>query len=145
MRIRIIGVNPLCAVLSTFSLHCGYHEAMRREIEGITIADTKKNSQMLSERLGEFTTHDSYPRENPIVCNPQGIFEWQNGSKWTIDTAENPGAGAGGTRQFGHFSEYSKFPQTTVKNDVKTMTAAMPLFFAEFKSMMPEAAQPPNE
>ena len=118
VRIRIIGVKPLCAVLSTFSLHCGYHEAMRREIEGITIADTKKNSQMLSERLVEFTTHDSYPWENPTVRNPQGIFEWQNGSKWSIDTAENPDAGVGGTRQFGHFSEYSKFPQTTVKNDV---------------------------
>jgi hypothetical protein len=51
----------------------------------------------------------------------------------------------GGTRQFGHFSECSKFPQTTVKNDVKTMTAAMPTFFAEIKSMMAEAEQPPNE
>jgi hypothetical protein len=100
---------------------------------------------MLSERLGEFTTHDSYPWENPIVRNPQGIFEWQNGNKWSIDTAENPDAGVGGTRQFGHFSECSKFPQTTVKNDVKTMTAAMPTFFAEIKSMMAEAEQPPNE
>jgi hypothetical protein len=79
------------------------------------------------------------------VRNPQGIFEWQNGSKWTIDTAENPDAGVGGTRQFGHFSECSKFPQTTVKNDVKTMTAAIPSFFAEIKNMIAEAEQPPNE
>jgi len=80
-----------------------------------------------------------------LCATPQGIFEWQNGSKWSIDTAENPDAGVGGTRQFGHFSECSKFPQTTVKNDVKTMTAAMPTFFAEIKSMMAEAEQPPNE
>ena len=72
VRIRTVGVKPRRAGLSTFSLHCGYHEAMRREIEGITIADTKKNSQMLSERLGEFTTHDSYAWENPIVRNPPG-------------------------------------------------------------------------
>jgi len=139
VRIRIVGVKPRRAGLSTFSLHCGYHEAMRREIEGITIADTKKNSQMLSERLGEFTTHDSYPWENPIVRNPQGIFEWQNGSKWTIDTAENPDAGVGGTRQFGHFSECSKFPQTTVKNDVKTMTAAMPSFSGDDTTCIAES------
>jgi hypothetical protein len=51
----------------------------------------------------------------------------------------------GGTRQFGHFSECYQFPQTTVKNDVKTMTAAISSFFAEIKNMMAEAEQPPNE
>jgi hypothetical protein len=51
----------------------------------------------------------------------------------------------GGTRQFGHFSECYQFPQTTVKNDVRTMTAAMPSFFTEIKSMITEAEQPPDE
>jgi len=58
---------------------------------------------------------------------------------------ESQQAGVGGTRQFGHFSECYQFPQTTVKNDVKTMTAAMPSIFAEIKNMMAEAEQPPNE
>lgn len=126
LRVRIIGVKPRRAGLSTFSLHCGYHEAMRRPIEGITIADCKKNSEMLIEKLGEFTGHDSFPWENPLVRNPSGEFEWANGSKWTIDTAENPDAGVGGTRQFGHFSEVAKYPQTEKKNDKKTMAAALP-------------------
>lgn len=128
MKIRIVAVKPRRAGLSTFSLHCGYHEAMRRPIEGITIADCSKNSEMLIGKLGEYSGHDSYPWDNPIVRSPQGEFEWLNGSKWTIDTAENPDAGVGGTRQFGHFSECSKYPQTKVKNDKKTMTAALPSF-----------------
>lgn len=126
IRIRIVGVKPRRAGLSTFTLHCGYHEAQRRPIEGITIADCKKNSEMLTEKLGAFSGHDSFPWENPVVRNVSGFFEWANGSKWTVDTAENPDAGVGGTRQFGHFSECSKYPQTKIKNDVKTMTAAMP-------------------
>lgn len=126
LRIRIIGVKPRRAGLSTFSLHCGYHEAMRRPIEGITIADCKKNSGMLIEKLGDYTTHDSFPWENPLVRNPAGEFQWANGSLWTIDTAENPDAGVGGTRQFGHYSEVSKYPQTEKKNDKKTMAASLP-------------------
>jgi hypothetical protein len=126
IKIRIVAVKPRRAGLSTFSLFCGYHEAMRRPIEGITIADCAKNSAMLVEKLGEYSNHDTFPWQNPLVRNPEGYFQWQNGSTWTIDTAENPDAGVGGTRQFGHFSECSKFPQTKVKNDKKTMTAALP-------------------
>lgn len=126
LRVRIIGVKPRRAGLSTFSLFCGYHEAMKRPIEGITIADCKKNSTMLIEKLGEYTSHDDFPWENPLIRNPSGEFEWSNGSLWTIDTAENPDAGVGGTRQFGHYSEVSKFPQTEKKNDKKTMSASLP-------------------
>ncbi|MCW1885527.1 hypothetical protein OKA04_12375 [Luteolibacter flavescens] len=127
-RIRIIGVKPRRAGLSTFSLHCGYHEAQRRTIEGITIADCKENSAMLTERLADYSGHDSFPWDNPLVQDATGTKAWANGSKWTVDTAENPDAGVGGTRQFGHMSEVSKYPQTEKKNDRKTITAAMPSF-----------------
>lgn len=128
IKIRIVAAKPRRAGLSTFSLFCGYHEAMRRPIEGLTIADCRKNSEMLVEKLREYTHHDSFPWANPLVRDPEGYFQWQNGSSWTVDTAENPDAGVGGTRQFGHFSEASKYPQTRVKNDRKTMTAALPSF-----------------
>lgn len=126
VRIRIVGVKPRRAGLSTFSLHCGYHEAQRRPIEGITIADRRENSAMLTERLADYSGHDSFPWENPLTQDVTHSKAWANGSKWVIDTAENPDAGVGGTRQFGHFSECSKFSQTEKKNDVKTMTAALP-------------------
>lgn len=126
LRIRLIGVKPRRAGLSTFSLHCGYHEAQRRPIDGITIADCKDNSEMLTEKLEEFSGHDSFPWENPLIRNTAGEYGWANGSSWVIDTAENPDAGVGGTRQFGHFSEVSKYPKTQVKNDKKTMSAALP-------------------
>lgn len=128
LRIRIVPVKPRRAGCSTFSLHCGYHEAMRRTIEGITVADVKENSEMLMARLVDYTGHDSFPWGNRIVKDAAHSIAWSNGSKWTVDTAENPDAGVGGTRQFGHFSEVAKYPQTTVKNDVKTMTAALPSF-----------------
>lgn len=126
IRIRIVGVKPRRAGLSTFSLHCGYHEAQRRPIAGITIADCKKNSAMLTERLADYSGHDSFPWDNPLVKDTDATKEWANGSTWEIDTAENPDAGVGGTRQYGHFSECSKYPQTEKKNDRKTMTAALP-------------------
>jgi len=125
-RIRIIGVKPRRAGLSTFSLFCGYHESQKRPIEGITIADCSDNSEMLTEKLSEFSSHDSFDWENRLIKDVAGEKAWSNGSTWTIDTAENPDAGVGGTRQFGHFSEVAKFPQTRIKNDVKTMTAALP-------------------
>lgn len=126
LRIRLIGVKPRRAGLSTFSLECGYHEAQRRPINGMTIADQKENSAMLTEKLADFTTHDSFPWNNPLVQNTDASKAWMNGSTWTIDTAENPDAGVGGTRQFDHYSECAKYPQTEKKNDVKTMTAALP-------------------
>lgn len=145
IKVRIVGVKPRRAGLSTFSLFCGYHECQRRAIEGITIADCKDNSEMLVGRLGEFTSHDSFPWENPLVRNPAGEFEWSNGSRWTIDTAENPDAGVGGTRQFGHFSECSKYPQTEKKNDKKTMAAVLPSLNGEgtiaIAESTPEGAQ----
>jgi hypothetical protein len=125
-RIRLIVVKPRRAGCSTFSLHCGYHEAQRRPIEGITIADCGDNSKMLMERLADYSGHDSFPWDNPLTADNTSNKAWANGSSWVIDTAENPDAGVGGTRQFGHFSEVAKYPQTTVKNDVKTMTAALP-------------------
>jgi hypothetical protein len=126
LRIRIVAVKPRRAGLSTFSLFCGYHESMRRPIEGITIADCKDNSEMLTEKLTEYSTHDSFPWGVRQTQDATGEKAWSNGSRWVVDTAENPDAGVGGTRHFGHFSEVAKFPQTRVKNDVKTMTAALP-------------------
>lgn len=139
VRVRIVGVKPRRAGLSTFSLHCGYHEAQRRPIEGITIADCKKNSAMLTERLADYSGHDSFPWNNPLTQNTDGSKAWANGSKWEIDTAENPDAGVGGTRQFGHFSECSKYPQTEKKNDRKTVTAAMPALDGDDTTVIAES------
>lgn len=144
VRIRIVAVKPRRAGLSTFSLHCGYHEARRRPIEGMTIADCKKNSEMLTERLEDYSGHDSFPWENTLTRSTS-TKAWSNGSTWTIDTAENPDAGVGGTRQFGHFSECAKYPQTEKKNDRKTMTAALPAFNGDdtvcIAESTPEGAQ----
>ena len=145
VRIRIVEVKPRRAGCSTFALHCGYHEARRRPIDGLTIADKRENSAMLMERMSDYTAHDSFPWENIQTQNATSSLAWSNSSVWTIDTAENPDAGVGGTRHFGHFSECAKFPQTATKNDVKTMTAALPSFNGDdticIAESTPEGAQ----
>ncbi|MEY3895199.1 MAG: hypothetical protein RLZZ214_718 [Verrucomicrobiota bacterium] len=126
IRVRIIVTKPRRAGCSSFVEHIGYHSAMNSPIEGITISDNKEHSAEAMQKLGSYGQSDSYPWGVRVVTNPAHSISWSNGSKWTVDTAENPDAGAGGTYQFAHCSETSKWPQTTTRNDVKTMTCLAP-------------------
>ena len=83
-------------------------------------------SVSLLDKLKTYSTNDSYPWEITVVSNPAASIEWSNGTKWTIDTAENSNAAVGDTNQLGFFSEVSKWPQTTAKNDAKVMAAVLP-------------------
>jgi hypothetical protein len=126
IRVRIIVTKPRRAGCSSFVEHIGYHSAMNSPISGITISDNKDHSAEAMQKLGSYAASDSYPWGVRIIANPAHSIAWSNGSTWVVDTAENPDAGAGGTYQFAHCSETSKWPQTTTKNDVKTMTCLAP-------------------
>jgi hypothetical protein len=128
IRVRILVTKPRRAGCSSFVEHIGYHDAMRRPIEGLTIADDKEGSKAAMAKLQSYGEYDSYPWKITVVQDSTASISWSNGSKWTVDTARNPDAGAGDTRQFGHMSETSKWPQTTTLNDERTMTCAMPTF-----------------
>jgi hypothetical protein len=99
---------------------------MREPIDGITISDNKKHSAEAMAKLASFTGTDLYPWGVTQTASNSNSISWSNGSSWTVDTAENADAGAGGTYHFAHCSETSKWPQTTAKNDVKTMTCLAP-------------------
>jgi hypothetical protein len=126
IKVRIIEVKPRRAGCSTFASHVLYHEAMRRPCEGITISDIKPHSKELLDKLREYSKTDTYPWNNQLIQDSANALGWANGSKWTVDTAENPDAGVGGTRQLFHGSESSKWPQTEKKNDKATMAAVLP-------------------
>jgi hypothetical protein len=126
IRIRIIVTKPRRAGCSSFAAHIGYHAAQARAIEGITISDIKLHSEELLDKLKDYGNTDSYPWKNNRTQSATYSIGWDNGSKWSVDTAENSDAGVGGTRQFGHFSEVSKWPQTNSKNDKKVMAAVIP-------------------
>lgn len=126
IRVRVIAVKPRRAGCSTFANHVIYHEGMKRPIEAITISDIAKHSEELIEKTKAYEKGDTFPWGNHRVQNAQKSMAWENGTKWTVDTAENSDAGVGGTRQGGHFSEVSKWPQTNVKNDKKTMASVLP-------------------
>lgn len=125
-KIRIIVVKPRRAGCSSFASHIVYHHGMRRPIEGISISDVKEHSAEIMAKLRDYSKTDSFPWGHKIIQSATHSLAWSNGTKWTIDTAENPDAGVGGTRQAGHFSEVSKWPQTAQRNDKKTMAAVLP-------------------
>lgn len=125
-KVRIIIVKPRRAGCSSFASHIVYHHGMRRPIEGISISDVKEHSAEIMSKLRDYSKTDNFPWHNTISQSASHSLAWSNGTRWTIDTAENPDAGVGGTRQAAHFSEVSKWPQTTQRNDKKTMAAVLP-------------------
>jgi hypothetical protein len=125
-KVRIIVVKPRRAGCSSFASHIVYHHGMTHPIEGISISDVKEHSAEIMAKLRDYSKTDAYPWGHSIVQSASASLAWSNGTKWTIDTAENPDAGVGGTRQAGHFSEVSKWPQTQTRNDKKTMAAVLP-------------------
>lgn len=126
VKVRIIVVKPRQVGCSSFASHILYHHGMRRPIEGISISDVKGHSMEIMDKLRSYSTNDSYPWGTKIVQDSTSELTWSNGTHWTVDSAENPNAGVGGTRQAGHFSEVAKWPQTTTRNDKKTMSAVLP-------------------
>ena len=126
VKVRIICVKPRQVGCSSFASHILYHYGQQRPIEGISISDVKKHSEEIMAKLKDYSNSDHYPWGNTLSgCSSDGL-EWSNGTKWTVDTAENPDAGVGGTRQAGHFSEVAKWPQTAKRNDKTTMASVMP-------------------
>lgn len=145
IRVRIIVTKPRRAGCSSFVEHIGYHNAMVSPIEGITISDCKEHSADALKKLQDYAIYDSYPWNVREVKDSAHSVAWSNGSRWTVDTAQNPDAGAGGTYQFAHCSETSKWPQTQTMNDVKTMTCLTPsvsgLNTVMFSESTPEGAR----
>jgi hypothetical protein len=126
VKIRIIVTKPRRAGCSTFGAHILYHHGRKTRCDGIAISDKKEHSTSLLDKLKAYSSNDAYPWGIAIVANPSQSIEWTNGTKWTIDTAENSNAAVGDTNQLGFFSEVSKWPQTTAKNDAKVMAAVLP-------------------
>lgn len=124
-KVRIIVVKPRRAGCSSFASHIVYHHGMRRPIEGISISDVKEHSQEIMAKLKDYSQTDSYPWGNKLRQIATHSLAWSNGTKWTVDTAENQDAGVGGTRQAAHLSEVSKWPQTN-ERDKLVMSSILP-------------------
>jgi len=126
VKTRIICTKPRRAGCSTFVGHILYHHGMRQPVEGIAIADKSEHSEALLNKLSAYEGADAYDWGVKVLKDPSSSIEWSNGTKWTIDTAQNSNASVGDTNQVGFFSETSKWPQTTRKNDDAVMAAVLP-------------------
>lgn len=125
-RVRIVCVKPRQVGCSSFSSHILYHHSRRWACEGLTISDVAEHSGALMEKLVEYTKHDEFPWGIRLERDVAQGLKWSNGTRWELDSAENPKAGIGGTRQLFHASEVSKWPKTAIKNDRRTMGAVLP-------------------
>jgi hypothetical protein len=145
VKIRIICVKPRQVGCSSFASHILYHHGMRYPIEGISISDVRGHSEEIMAKLKEYSTADRYPWGTKLIQSATYSLAWSNGTRWAVDSAENPDAGVGGTRQGGHFSEVAKWPQTATRNDRKTMAAVLPSLSGDgtvvFAESTPEGAQ----
>ncbi len=126
VKVRIICTKPRRAGCSTFAAHILYHHGMRQPCDGVAISDRRDHSESLLGKLEAYAVSDKYPWGVTMTANPAHSIEWSNGTKWTVDTAENSNAAVGDTNQVGLFSEVSKWPQTTIKTDTKVMAAVLP-------------------
>ena len=144
VKVRIIVTKPRRAGCSTFAAHILYHHGMKVPCEGIAIADKKEHSEALLKKLKSYQGADSYPWEVQMIADPLHSIEWSNGTKWNVDTAQNPNASVGDTNQLGLFSETSKWPQTTQRNDKVVMAAVLPTLSGSdsvaFSESTPEGA-----
>jgi hypothetical protein len=145
VKVRIICVKPRQVGCSSFASFVLYHMGMAKPIEGISISDVRGHSEEIMAKLKEYSAADRYPWGNRLIQSATHSLAWSNGTRWSVDSAENPDAGVGGTRQAGHFSEVAKWPQTTTRNDRKTMAAVMPSLSGDgtvvFAESTPEGAQ----
>lgn len=122
---RMVVVKPRQVGCSTFATHIGYHHCQQRRITGIVISDLTRNSQKLLEKVRDYQYRDKYPWPNKMH-EKAGVITWSNGSELVIDSAENPKAGIGQTRQFAHVSEIGKWQKSGAKQDKKLMEALLP-------------------
>lgn len=127
-KIWMICVKPRQVGCSTFAQHIVYHFAQSLEhgAEGIVISDIKDHSEELLKKLKLYGKVDVFPWGHRMTSATKSSVAWDHGASFDVDTAENPDAGIGGTRQAAHFSEVAKWPATTVKNAEKTMAAVLP-------------------
>jgi hypothetical protein len=126
VKVRIIVVKPRRAGCSSFASHICYHHGQSTPVEGISISDIDLHSKEIMEKLSGYSKTDTFPWDNPQVKDIAHSLAWRNGTKWTVDSAQNKDAGIGGTRQVGHFSEVSKWPKTQTRNDKATMASVLP-------------------
>lgn len=143
LKIRIICVKPRQVGCSTFAQHILYHFGQCQPVAGIVISDVKEHSSDLLQKLKAYGKTDRFPWGHSMRSTSKTV-SIDNGTEWTVDSAENPDAGVGGTRNAGHFSEVAKWPNTTVKNAEKTMAAVLPSINGEpsvcFAESTPEGA-----
>lgn len=122
---RILVCKPRQVGCSTFATHIGYHHCRKNHTTGIVISDLSRNSQKLLEKTRDYQHRDRLDWGN-TMREKAGVLSWSNGSELVVDTAENPKAGIGQTRQLAICSEVGKWPKSGVKNDKRLMEAMLP-------------------
>ena len=122
----MVVCKPRQTGCSTFGAEMMYHHSMTAKVRGITISDKADSSKKLMLKVRDFSMRDQFPWGTAIKSQKTHAMEWTNGSTWEIDSAQNPRAGIGDTRQAFHASEVGKWQKTGVVADSQIMSAVLP-------------------
>lgn len=110
----ILALKPRQKGSSTKSTHTVYHQARKRRLNALILADKEDTTHLMLKMVDNHSERDDYAWGNEIYVKTEGA-ECTNGSVITGLTAGGKDPGIGGTRQIGLFTEVAKYGDDTKK------------------------------
>lgn len=124
--IRLVFLKPRQVGSSTVSGHICYHHSRRYRIDGILMADESSRTDKVWEIFNSYPNHDNFNHhwDSTHSSNTErSVFTYSDGQEglWERDTANDPKAGAAGTRQAVWLSEVGRYAKTGTRQDTKVI------------------------
>lgn len=125
---RLMGLKPRQVGSSTFFGHICYHHSRRFKVNGMIIGDEASRTVKLWDMFTGYKDRDTFPWDSTVSYNTERCtFTYADGStgEWEHDTANDPKAGIGGTRQAMLYTEAARYSKTGQRTDTKVITASL--------------------
>ena len=124
--IRLVFLKPRQVGSSTCTGHICYHHSRRYRIDGMLMADESSRTDKIWEIFNSYAKHDNFIThwDSQHQSNTErAIFTYNDGQEglWERDTANDPKAGASGTRQAVWLSEAGRYSKTGTRQDTKVI------------------------
>jgi hypothetical protein len=124
--IRLVFLKPRQVGSSTVTGHICYHHSRRYRVDGILMADESSRTDKIWEIFNSYPKHDHFTPhwDSSHTSNTErAVFTYNDGQEglWERDTANDPKAGAAGTRQVAWMSEAGRYSKTGQRQDTKVI------------------------
>ena len=125
---RLMVLKPRQKGSSTFTGHLCYHHARRFHCDGMIIGDEGSRTEKAWQIFTDYSRNDTFPWDSRVKFNTEKCtFTYKDGSKglWERDTANDPKAGIGGTRQVLWLTEAARYAKSGARADTNMITAVL--------------------